>query len=105
MKTLVLLFIACFVYSMSYADIITVSNNPDSPGQYTSLPAAIAAASVGDTILVSGSPTNYGSITINKKLTLFGSGYDPNNTFAKVAYLQTVTLSRFMRYKVQVEQK
>lgn len=80
---------------MSYADIITVSNDVDSPGQYTNLQTAINAASVGDTILVSGSPTNYGSVTINKKLTLFGSGYDPANTFAKVTYLQNVTLSRF----------
>jgi len=95
MKTLILLFTACFVCSMSYAGIITVSNNPDSPGQYTNLQTAINVASVGDTILVSGSPSNYGHITINKKLTLFGSGYDPNNTFAKVTYLQNVTLNRF----------
>ncbi|RLD21947.1 MAG: hypothetical protein DRI69_02655 [Bacteroidetes bacterium] len=95
MKTLLLLITACFVYTSSYADIITVSNDVDSPGQYTSLQAAINAASVGDTILVSGSPTNYGSVTINKRLTLFGSGYDPANTFAKVTYLTNVTLARF----------
>jgi hypothetical protein len=95
MKTLVLLVTACFVYSMSNAAIITVSNDVDSPGQYTNLQTAINAANVGDTILVSGSPTNYGSVTINKKLTVFGSGYDPNNTFAKVAYLTNVTLVRF----------
>jgi hypothetical protein len=95
MKKLILLVTACFFYTMSYADIITVSNDVDSPGQYTSLQAAINAASVGDTILVSGSPTNYGSVTINKKLTIFGSGYDPSNTFAKITYLTNVTLTRF----------
>jgi hypothetical protein len=95
MKTLILLITACFVYSMSYATIITVSNDVDSPGQYTNLQTAINAASVGDTILVSGSATNYGTIHINKKLTLFGSGYDPNNTFAKVAYLASVYFDPF----------
>ncbi len=95
MKTLIFTVFAYFIYSMSYAAIITVSNNADSPGQYTNLQTAINAASVGDTILVSGSPTNYGAVTINKQLTLFGSGYDPNNTFAKVAFLTNVTLVRF----------
>jgi hypothetical protein len=77
------------------AGVITVSNNVNSPGQYTNLQTAIDSASVGDTILVSGSPTNYGNITINKRLTLFGSGYNPNNTFAGVAYLAYVYLQRF----------
>jgi hypothetical protein len=62
------------------ASIITVNNNTTSPGQYTSLQAAITAAHSGDTILVSGSNTDYASsatITINKPVTLLGTGYNP----------------------------
>jgi hypothetical protein len=66
--------------SFSNAAILTVSNTtntPGSPGQYTTLAAAYAAAYNGDTLLIQGSPTSYGTITITKKITLFGAGYNP----------------------------
>jgi hypothetical protein len=67
-----------------FAKTITVSNNPNSPGQYKRLDSAILAASSGDILLVSGSATDYavaagGAITINKPLTLYGLGYSPRN--------------------------
>ncbi|MBW6499337.1 MAG: hypothetical protein K0B09_13175 [Bacteroidales bacterium] len=75
-------FIALLVIGFSAsATVHTVSNNQNSPGQFTSLQAAIDAASPGDTIYVSGSPTSYGSIDLNKQLTLIGAGYHPNNQF------------------------
>lgn len=78
MKTRSLFILALFIH-ISYglfATVLTVSNNPNSPGQYTSLQAAIDAAGVnGDTIMVAGSATNYGSVTINKRLVLVGAGY------------------------------
>lgn len=65
----------------AHAAILTVNNNSTSPGQYTGLQAAITAAHNGDTLLVSGSNTDYGpngyTITINKPLTLWGTGYNP----------------------------
>jgi hypothetical protein len=54
----------------------TVSNNPDIPAQYNSLQATIDAASAGDTILVAGSASSYGNITIGKKLVVYGAGYN-----------------------------
>jgi len=47
----------------AHAAILTVNNNSTSPGQYTSLQAAITAAHAGDTLLVSGSNTDYGPRT------------------------------------------
>lgn len=73
---------------------ITVSNNVNSPGTYTSLPTAIAAAAAGDTIYIAGSPTIYNSITINKKLTLIGAGYNPNKQLPYNTQLDAITIAR-----------
>jgi hypothetical protein len=66
----------------------TVNNStslPVNPGQYTSIGSAISAASNGDTILVTGNISSYNeSPTINKKLTLIGTGYDPQYQQAAV---------------------
>lgn len=67
----------CFAIN---AAVITVSNNTASPGQYSNLQTAIDNSSASDTIYVQGSPTSYGNITINKKLTILGSGYAPDST-------------------------
>jgi hypothetical protein len=59
------------------ANQLTVSNLSTSPGQYTSLQTAINAANAGDTILVSGSGTDYAlntTINISKPVTLYGPG-------------------------------
>jgi len=87
-------FIALLVIGFSAnATVHTVSNNQNSPGQFTSLQAAIDAASPGDTIYVSGSTSNYGSVTVSKQLTLIGAGYNPNNQFQFKTQLSTITLS------------
>jgi len=58
----------------------TVNNNTPSPGQFSTIQAAITAASAGDTILVKASPTSYGDFTINKKLHIIGEGWQlPGN--------------------------
>lgn len=81
-----LFFFLCAFLSVTslFAKTITVSNNPNSPGQYTRLDSAILAAASGDVLLVSGSPTDYataagGTITVNKPLTLLGQGYAPRS--------------------------
>lgn len=78
MKTIVqttftLLLIAAFTYAK--ATVITVDNNSGAAADYADLGAAIEAAEIGDTLLVAGSATSYGSHIIRKKLTLIGSGY------------------------------
>jgi len=59
----------------------TVNNGtylPANPGQYSTISAAISAASAGDTILVAGSLTQYGeNLNISKQLTIVGAGYNP----------------------------
>lgn len=70
----------------------TVSNNPGSPGQYTSLQAAIDAAGSNDTIMVAGSATSYGTITFGKPLVLVGAGY--NNPYGQNSTIDQITLTR-----------
>ena len=80
----------------AHAAILTVNNNSTSPGQYTSLQAAITAAHAGDTLLVSGSNTDYGpngyNITINKPLTLLGTGFNPIKDNALTSKISNVIL-------------
>lgn len=80
-KNIFLLFISILISLTLFAKIITVSNNPSSPGQYKRLDSAIYFAAANDVLLVSGSVTDYaaitGSITIGKPITIYGSGYDP----------------------------
>ena len=57
------------------ATVLTVSNNPPTAGQYTDLQVAVNSANEGDTLLLHGSPNNYGGISMNKKLCLIGAGY------------------------------
>lgn len=92
MKTCTTLIIATTVAICSQATVITVSNNQNSPGQYTDLASAISAASNGDTIYVHGSQTNYGNVTIDKQLTLIGTGHNPDKDFPFVSQLSSVYL-------------
>ncbi len=96
MKTKTLLLLAIFVAMATgvFATVRTVSNNPNSPGQYTSLQTAIndAGLQTGDTIMVAGSPSSYGSITIAKRLVLVGAGY--NNPYGYNTILSGITLDR-----------
>jgi hypothetical protein len=62
-----------------HATVWTVSNNPETAGQFTSCQAAIGDAGVvdGDTLYLVGSLTSYGSIYLNKSLTVIGTGHHP----------------------------
>ncbi len=63
----------CVVYAQ--AKIITVNNNPNSAGMYTSIQSAHDAASVGDTLLIQASPSSYGTLSLIKRLVLIGEGH------------------------------
>ena len=77
MKTVLTLMCIAFLAVTSSASILTVSNNANSPGQYTSIQDAIDAATNGDTLYIHGSPTSYGDVHLNRSLTLIGPGYNP----------------------------
>jgi hypothetical protein len=79
MKTSFTLFFIAACFQM-HARILTVSNMPDSPGQYTSLTAI--TMSPGDTILVHGSTINYGSVFIaQNNIVIIGAGHNPDKQF------------------------
>ena len=94
MKKLVLILSIIGLHMNTYAVKRSVSNNPNSPGQYNTLAAAITASNADDTLYVVGSPTDYGSVTINKKLTIIGSGYNPNKQNPLKTSIGSITISR-----------
>ncbi len=87
------LFLVAFVLMnfFSYAAVITVSNNPNSPGQYSDLQTAIDAAVAGDIIYVHGSLVSYGSVTITKQLSLIGDGALPNKSLQMPTTIDNIT--------------
>jgi hypothetical protein len=91
-KIFSLLLTVCFGAFLSKATVITVSNNTNSPGQYTNLQTAINVANAGDTLYVHGSATSYGNITVNKRLILIGTGHNPNKTNPLISQLANVQL-------------
>lgn len=56
------------------ATVHTVCNTPGSIAQYADAQAAIDAAEAGDTIYLMASPTGYGTLSVNKQLTVIGAG-------------------------------
>jgi hypothetical protein len=86
------LFISSFICLQAlYAKTLTVSNRPDNPGQFTTVQEAITAAESGDTILVTGSANGYPDFSVDKKLFIFGQGYDPRKDNAFFTAVGTVT--------------
>ena len=86
MKTLTILFLFVLVLP-SYGRILTVSNMPDSPGQYTSMNDVIGAviSGAGDTIYVHGSPINYGTVFLSRdNIVVIGTGHNPDKQFPYV---------------------
>ncbi len=77
MRTTLLLAIALFAAANANATIRTLSNNTNSPGQFTTFAAAHTASAAGDTIYVHGSPYNYGTFSLTKQLTVIGIGHNP----------------------------
>ena len=97
-----LVIIALLLSFSAFATVHTVSNDPNNPAQYTGVQAAINAANPGDTIYVQATyvtivngayqnaGTNYGTITINKRIVLIGSGYNPSQDIAYVSTLSGI---------------
>ncbi|HEY1039623.1 MAG TPA: hypothetical protein VGF30_09480 [Bacteroidia bacterium] len=96
MKKTILFFLLSGLFAFTTkATVYTVSNNtalPGSPGQYTTVSAAMSAASSGDTILIQPSATNYGNFTLTKQLAIIGSGYNPQTTSGLKSEVGIITL-------------
>lgn len=91
MKTLVTLLMTSLSI-FAFAGIITVDNRVGSGANYTSVGAAISAASNGDTIYIHPSSVSYGDINVNKQLTFIGPGHNPEYTGGMAASLNSITL-------------
>lgn len=72
--------------------VYTVDNRPESGAQYPTVAAAIAAASAGDIIYIHPSPTNYGSFSLDKSLTIKGGGHDPASYNGTTSAVGTITV-------------
>lgn len=73
-KTIVTLVALCAAMAVN-ATVLRVSNVSGSTAPYSTVQDALAAAAEGDTIMLDASGTNYGKITIEKRITLMGPGY------------------------------
>jgi len=91
-KLLSAAFLAAFAYSAN-ATVYTVSNVPNSIANFTTINAAIIAATDGDTIYVQPSNTTYGSITLNKSLVMIGSGAWPEGQSGQRSMVSTFSVS------------
>ncbi|GAA4345152.1 hypothetical protein [Flaviaesturariibacter amylovorans] len=78
MKSRILpLLLAAFLPALASARVLTLSNNPQNPGQYSTFADAQTAAVAGDTIYVHGSSISYNTINITKAITFIGPGHNP----------------------------
>jgi hypothetical protein len=73
--TSLLILLTTFAAAPLPAAILTVDNNPGAVAQFNNFPAAYAAASNGDTILLAGSSSGYSGVIIYKRLNIVGPGY------------------------------
>ncbi len=76
MKKIFMLYLSGYMLAPLYATVLTVSNDPNKPAQYSSPTAAMSAAAAGDTLYIYGSPNSYGSFDINKNVTIIGAGFN-----------------------------
>jgi len=88
-QIIVLWIIILFLNTRANAQII-VDNNVGVNAQYSDLQLAIDEASNGDVIYVHPSNTNYGSITINKSLTLIGKSH--SETGVEISRVNDITI-------------
>ena len=73
-KTIFTLAALCIAMAAN-ATILRVSNVTGSSAPYSSISAAHDAAGAGDTIMVDGSGSSYGTVEIKKRLVLIGPGF------------------------------
>jgi len=95
MKTKQLL-LACSLLLLSasaMATVRTVSSNPSTLAQYSTIQTAIDASADGDTVYVYGSPNSYAAFTIlDKKICVIGPGWSPDKNLPHTAVVDGVTI-------------
>lgn len=97
MKTLVSSFLAAaflMISTFASATVYRVNNLPGVSANFSTMSAAISAASVDDTLYVEGSYLSYGVVTLTKRLVIIGTGYFLTDNSQTQAYPNS---SRFDR--------
>jgi len=75
-----ILVLGCFLVTYHVqAKVITVSNREGDIAQHSTLGSALSEAEDGDIIYVSGSEHSYGDQNVSRRVTLVGSGHNPDN--------------------------
>jgi hypothetical protein len=93
-KMVVIIVLLSTALDMS-ATVWTVSNDPNRPAQFSVLQTAADAASPNDTLLVTGSTTQYyPGVTLVKPLVIFGEGIEAGGSFPQTD-IYGITLGRF----------
>lgn len=94
MKKILLLILGTAVFAASAtATVRTVSNDVNSPGQFTSLQAAHDASAANDTIYIHPSETSYGNLSLTKPLVLIGGGALPNKQVQYASIIEDITIT------------
>jgi hypothetical protein len=79
MKRLIILTMTLCAAFGARATVRTVSSNPSTLGQFSTIQTAIDASNSGDTVYVYGSPNVYASFSIvDKVITVLGPGWSPD---------------------------
>ncbi len=93
MKRVILLLLTLGTGLGSFATVRTVSSNPSTLGQFSTIQAAIDASADSDTVYVYGSPNTYAAFTIqDKKITVIGPGWQPDKNLPLQAIVDAATL-------------
>lgn len=96
------LVVAAFWMGTAYGTIRVADNTLNAPtgdNVFSSLQDAIDEAVAGDIIQVIPSPTSYGDVTINKRLTVYGVGLNPDKDLPLTSTVGTITLGRHTIYQ------
>lgn len=98
MKNIILKTEKILVYCLLFASSIlvaqttyTVNNNASTAADFTDLQTAINTVAAGSILYIQQSPTSYGAITLNKKLTLIGRSHSDASYKTEIGTLNIVT--------------
>ena len=93
MKKVIFIFVALTVNVGAFSTVRTVSSNPATLGQFSTIQAAIDASADSDTVYVYGSPNTYATFTIqDKKITVIGPGWSPDKNLPLAAIVTDATI-------------
>ncbi len=93
MKKILFILVVIGCSLVAQATVRTVSSNPATLGQFSTIQAAIDASADGDSVYVYGSPNTYAAFTIqDKKITVIGPGWLPDKNIPLTATVTGVII-------------